>query len=347
MNAERVVQRVWFGDGVVPAVARAALWPASLVFGSAVRARSLLYDAKILEQRAAALPTVSVGNLTVGGTGKTPVSSWLAARLAERANPAIVLRGYGGDEIDVHRRLNPRVTVIANADREAAIVDAGLAGADVVVLDDAFQHRRVTRTADVVLLSVEQLMRPRRMLPAGPWREPLSAARRADLVILTRKSATPDDARWAEHAVQVTLGNVPTAIVHLAPDAIVDVADDTVRRPLADISGKRVLGIAAIGEPESFRRQLELLGAEVSLAAFPDHHAFTSDEIAALAARVPADGLVLCTLKDGVKLAARWPGPNRLWYVSQQLKVELGREEIDRLLQRVLDARTSTSNVPG
>src|SRR5687768_3928318 len=159
--------------------------------------RRHLYDSGVFRSEDPVLPAVSVGNLSSGGTGKTPFAAWLAAQLGQSARPAIALRGYGGDEAEVHRRLNPDVPVVVNADRAAAIREAQTLGADVVVLDDAFQHRRIARVADVVLLSTEQLMRPLRLLPAGPWREPLSAARRADLIVVTRKSASSADAQRA------------------------------------------------------------------------------------------------------------------------------------------------------
>ena len=95
---------------------------------------------------------MSVGNLTVGGTGKTPIAAWIAAGLLARdAHPAIVLRGYGGDETLVHKRLNPTIPVITNADRVAGVIEAQRQGADVAVLDDAFQHRRVQRLGPVLI----------------------------------------------------------------------------------------------------------------------------------------------------------------------------------------------------
>src|SRR6185503_10771123 len=242
----------------------------------------------------------------------------------------------------------PGIPVVANVDRAAAIQRAAWDGADVVVLDDGFQHRQIARVADVVLLSVEQLLRPRRLIPAGPWREPLESAARADLVVLTRKSASAQDAARARAVVATKAPLASMALVQLAPDALVD-ARTGEKRPL-DLRGTRVHAIAAVGEPELFRRQLEQLGAEVSLTAFPDHHPYTASDIAALARAVPADGMAICTLKDAVKLAQRWPGPSRLWYVSQQLLVEQGQEDIDRLLQRVLAARAaraSTSSAAG
>lgn len=340
------IEELWYGNGGAAAAARELLWPVSRVyeFGTAVRAR--LYDAAILKSEAPALATVSVGNLTVGGTGKTPFAAWLASRLGRSARPAIVLRGYGEDEVAVHRRLNPDVPVVANPDRAAAIREARARGADVAILDDAFQHRRIRRTADIVLLSAEQLVRPMRQLPTGPWREPLRAAKRANLIVVTRKSATTVDAERAVAMINVVTPQVPTAVVYLAPDRLVSATDDR-ELPVGRLRGAPVLAIAAIGEPSLFAQQLEQLGARVSLAAYRDHHAYSDAEIAAAAARVPADGLAVCTLKDAVKLAPRWPGPSRLWYVSQQLVVEQGAEHLDRLLKRVLDARAATAITAG
>src|SRR5690348_7442624 len=130
------------------------------------------------------LPTLSVGNVTVGGTGKTPVAAWIAAELIDRgARPAIVLRGYGDDEPLVHARLNPDVPVIVAPDRLEGIARAAASGADVAVLDDAFQHRRAQRTADIVLVSAERWTRTPRLLPAGPWRESLRALRRTSMIL--------------------------------------------------------------------------------------------------------------------------------------------------------------------
>jgi tetraacyldisaccharide 4'-kinase len=324
---------------------RVALWPLARAYDAAVSARSRLYDAGVLGATTPDLPTISVGNLTVGGTGKTPFSAWLASKLKARAHPAIALRGYGGDETQVHRRLNPDVPVVVNPDRGAAVREAKSHGADIVVLDDAFQHRRIARNADIVILSAEQLLRPHRMLPAGPWRERLPAARRADLLVVTRKSASPAETERATDMVRIAIPDVPIVVAYLAPDKLV--ASDDNMMATDRLRGAPVVAIAAIGEPELFKAQLEALGARVSLNAFRDHHSFADDEISAIAASVPADGFAVCTLKDAVKLASRWPGPSRLWYVSQQLVVEQGAEEIDRLLKRVLAARDATTTTAG
>lgn len=339
MNAH---ERLWFGDGAAPAVARGMLLLLAALYGTLAAARRRLYESGVLRVHEPVLPCVSVGNLTVGGTGKTPFAAWLAARLGERARPAIVLRGYGGDETAVHQRLNPGVPVFANPDRIAAVRDASAAGAQVVVLDDAFQHRRIARVADVVLLSVEQVMRRRRLLPAGPWREPRSAARAADLVVLTRKHGSTDAVRIAVGLVRADVPGVPVTSVHLAPLRLerLGQADS---QPLEVLRDAPVVAFAGIGEPDAFRSQLDRLGARTTLRAFRDHHAYTREDARALAAAVPEDALAVCTLKDAVKLAPLWPVSRALWYVSQQLVVEEGAEHLDRLCARVLARVTAAA----
>lgn len=340
-----MVERLWHSPGPLAAVARAALAPLSAAYGATMRARRRLYDAGILASEAAELPVISVGNLTVGGTGKTPVSAWLAGRLRDRARPAVLLRGYGDDEALVHQRLNPGMPVIVSPDRLAGVREARRAGADIVIADDAFQHRRMRRAADIVLLSVEQLGRSRRVLPAGPWREPIGAVSRADLVVLTRKAATLEEAR-AHAAALAASYQRPAAIVHIAPGALLNAADASVL-PLETLRGRDVLAVAGVGEPESFRLQLERLGARVRLAAFRDHHRYAAADAATLAARVPAGGFVVCTLKDAVKLAAFWPPSSPLWYVSQQLVVDEGAEHLNQLMDRVLATRTKAATTAG
>jgi tetraacyldisaccharide 4'-kinase len=335
------IEDLWYGRGAGSITVRVALWPLERAYDLAQGARSRMYDSGIFPAQLPALPTISVGNLTTGGTGKTPVAAWLASRLASVARPAIVMRGYGGDEPEVHKRLNPAVPVVVNANRGAAIVEAKELGVDIIVLDDAFQHRRIGRDADILLLSVEQLLRPRRLLPSGPWREPLSAAKRADLLVLTRKAASAKEAAAAADLVRSEVPGIPIVSVSLVPAALVSASGET--QSLEQLSGASVLAIAAIGEPTLFQRQLEGLGATVTLAAYRDHHTFSDAEVASLSRHVPPDGLAVCTLKDAVKLASRWPGPSRLWYVSQQLVVDQGAEHMDRLVQRVLDARAGAA----
>ena len=172
MPEMRGMERLWFSPDPAARALRAALMPLELLYAGAVTVRGKLYDSGVLATRAAAIPAVSVGNLTVGGTGKTPISAWLARQLVKRgATPAVVLRGYGNDETLVHRLLNPDIVVLTSTDRAAGIERAAERRCDMAVLDDAFQHRRAARVADVVLVSAERWGERRHLLPAGPWRE--------------------------------------------------------------------------------------------------------------------------------------------------------------------------------
>ena len=343
-DAANVVDRIWHGTDPVSRLARLALAPAAGLYRGIVAARGALYDLGVLPARRTVLPALSVGNLSVGGTGKTPVSAFIAARLRDRGGqPAIVLRGYGGDEPLVHATLNPDIPVVVSADRVAGVAKARVLGADVAVLDDAFQHRRADRWGDVVLVSADSWSAKQRLLPAGPWREPVRGLRRAALTIVTRKAATVGDAREVVAALKATVPNLATAIVWLAPGELHD-ARGTETRPLSEIAGKRLHVIAAIGDPGAFIRQLEMAGASsVTTSVFQDHYDFNVDDAARIALESGGAELVVCTLKDAVKLAPHWPAEAaRLWYVSQHVSVEQGLETLDGLLDGLLAARSNS-----
>jgi tetraacyldisaccharide 4'-kinase len=275
---------------------------------------------------------VSVGNLTVGGTGKTPFAAWLAAALAARgAHPAIVLRGYGDDEPLVHGILNPGVPVVITPDRVAGIAVARARGADIVVLDDAFQHRRAARDADIVLLSAD-LAGPVRPLPAGPWREPLTSLARATMIMVTRKSASPVRAKELLAHARRFAPAAAGAIVHLAAGRLVDwLSGET--RDLVVLREQSVLAACAIGDPRAFVSQLTEIGARVEVVAERDHHAYSAADATALARRAQSAAYVVCTLKDAVKLGPLWPREAPpLWYLSQAVVVESGVDELDRVV---------------
>jgi tetraacyldisaccharide 4'-kinase len=308
-----------------------------MAYRGAVAMRSWLYDAGLFPAENFSVGVVSVGNLSVGGTGKTPVAAWIARRLTEKGiKPGIVLRGYGGDETLVHERLNAHVPVIAASNRPRGIREAIAQGADVVILDDAFQHRRAGRDADVLLVDADSWSGAPRLLPAGPWREPLRSARRASLIIITRKTADRATVEAARRAVESAAPRVPIAVVHLAPGELRSTATGQ-SLPLHALRGADLTAIAAIARPESFFRQLTELGAVVRPHSFADHHAFTRKEARYLAAQASSSDFVVCTLKDAVKLESMWPAEaGSLWYVSQRLKIEDGQANIDRMLDGLL-----------
>jgi tetraacyldisaccharide 4'-kinase len=334
-----LLERAWFGRSATGALLRLVLTPAETIFRVAVGLRGAAYDHGLARTYLPGVPALSVGNLSVGGTGKTPVAAWFARRLREAGgHPAIVLRGYGGDEPLVHRALNPVVPVVIDADRVAGARTAVSRGADCLVLDDAFQHRRIARAADVVLVSADRWTGSHRLLPAGPWREPLSALGRATLILVTRKAVDETVARSVADQL-AHRARTPVATVALAIGALSrgEAGDEMAPEALA---GRRVLAISAVGDPGSYERQLESAGARVRAARFPDHHRFTAGDADTLADGLAPDELAVCTLKDHVKLAPLWPrAATALWYVSQRVAPESGASAIDQALDAVLRAR--------
>jgi tetraacyldisaccharide 4'-kinase len=305
--------------------------------------RSQLYSTGVLSSASTAVPALSIGNLTVGGTGKTPLAAYVATRLrTDGGRPAIVLRGYGEDEPLVHRALNPDVPVVVSPDRVAGSEAAARVGCDIVVFDDAFQHRRAQRVADIVVISADAWTdAPRHLLPAGPWRERLSAARRASLVAITRKAAGRDRADVVAASVARD-AQVPTAIVRLDVGELRAFGSDATA-PIDAVAGQSVLAITGIGNPGAFYAQLAARGAIVERVAFRDHHRFTTDDARTLAAAAARFDRVVCTLKDLVKLGPLWPGPSPLWYVSQRVDVETGADALDAVLKTTLDARFAST----
>ncbi|MFN8667521.1 MAG: tetraacyldisaccharide 4'-kinase [Gemmatimonadaceae bacterium] len=331
---------IWEGGGLGSRLARGALSPLAWLFGAGVAGRNALFDAGVLASRATAIPSISVGNLSVGGTGKTPVAADVARRLLEAgAHPALVLRGYGDDEPAVHAILNPDVPVLTSPDRVAACEAARARGCDVAVLDDAFQHRQARRVVDLVLVAAEQWGRSVRLLPAGPYREPASALRRASLLVVTRKTASAAEAREIAERLAAQAA-IPAATVAFGLDALRRVGGDGALRPLSSLGGQSVLAVTGIGAPRAFAAQLEGVGTRVELVSFPDHHHFDARDVARIMARAPRHNCVVCTLKDAVKLGTHWPRAGvPLWYVSQRLTVESGEAAYDAAIRRVLDAR--------
>jgi tetraacyldisaccharide 4'-kinase len=337
-----MIERIWRGEDRPARAARAALVPAERIFAVASGLRTLLYDAGWVKARRASIPVISVGNLTVGGSGKTPIAAWIARWLVDHgAQPAIVMRGYGEDEPLVHRTVNPDIEVVTGADRAAAVEEAARRGADIAVLDDGFQHRQLARDVDIVVVSADQWDDELHLLPAGPWREPLSAIRRANLVIVTRKAATEREVDRVHQAIATVAPRVRRVSVHLAPDELVRVGAGE-RAPLESLGSERITVVAAIGDPSAFFRQIEDRAQAIHPIAFRDHHRFTPVDVGRIVNASEGSARVVGTLKDTVKLRDLWPreAPG-LWYVSQRVVVERGVGGLEQLLETALRARTA------
>jgi len=342
-----VRQRVWAREGIDGKLAWMALWPLSVLFGVAIRLRSGAYAIGIFRAAKAALPVVSVGNLSVGGAGKTPFSLWLAGELQRRGrHPAIVLRGYGGsarqatvvasegsvlttveavgDEAIMLGRRFSGVVVAARRRSEGAAV-AQAQGCDVVVLDDGFQHRRLARDCDIVLVTSSRAS----LLPAGPLREPRSALRRADAVVRVRKGGEgPGD-----------LGVVAAPVFEatFAATALVEsVQGEWQERPLGLLAGRRVATVSGIADPGPFHDMVRQWEAEiVEMIALEDHHNYTVEDWRRIANQTRQVDLVLTTEKDLVKLEVFPFARKKLLALRIAPAVEGGTELVDLVCARI------------
>ena len=341
-----ISDRIWYGAGAPDRLARTALAPFGVAFGGVVAVRNALFDRGVLLQHAVELPTLSVGNLTVGGTGKTPIAAWFARELCSQgARPAIVLRGYGDDEPAVHRQLNPGVEVIVDKNRIRGIASAANRGCDVAVLDDGFQHRKAVRVEDVVLVSADRWRQPVRMLPAGPWREPVTSLQRATLLLVTRKTASRDQALSLLTTLAPATRSGAGAIVSLQIDGMHAVHGDG-RESVQHLGGMRALVVAGIADPVGLATQVRALGMHVELMRFPDHHRYTAADVSRIMVGAKASERVVCTLKDAVKLRVMWPRQGLpLWYFSQRVEVEHGSEVLEGVLRRLMAARRPTTPI--
>jgi tetraacyldisaccharide 4'-kinase len=335
MNAGARLQQLWYG----PAWRSIPLWPLSWIFGLLVAARRGLYSTGLLGRARIGVPVVVVGNLTVGGTGKTPVASWLVRELTRRGHRVgVVLRGYGGrharrvrtvqagddpaevgDEALLHARNHAHVVAIG-ADRVAAAQLAEDLGAEIVVCDDGLQHLRLGRDYEIVVVDAVRGFGNGRLLPAGPMREPARRLESADAVVLTR--------RGVEGASRVQPNHPFVAEARLALGAAVNLLSGE-GRELAGFRGAAVHAIAGVGNPNAFFDALREAGLDVIPHALPDHA-----RIDPLALPFPDDATVLMTEKDAVKCAAYaragW------WYVELDVNVERGtaRDLLTLVLER-------------
>jgi tetraacyldisaccharide 4'-kinase len=358
----------WWGAGAGGA-GRAlglALAPAEALFRLAVAARREAYDRGLVHVARAGVPVVSVGNLAVGGAGKTPATAAIATRLlARRRRVAILSRGYGatrtdlrvvsdgerillgadqgGDEPVLLARRLPGVSVLCGPRRaELARHAVDALGADVLLLDDGFQHRALARDLDVVLLDAADPFGNGRLLPAGPNREPVAALRRAGLAWLSRvdqaaASGGPEALERLRALARDATGAPPVESRH-APD---DLLDGTLERSLglATLRGRRVLLLSGLARPVSFRRTVEGLGAEVGAELrHPDHHRFTDADLdeAFRAAERSGCALVVTTEKDAVRLPERAARDERLAVVRISAEILRGGEGLDARLDAAL-----------
>ena len=313
------------------------------VYAPLVRGRNAWYDGPFAAVKRVGVPVVSVGNLTLGGTGKTPLVAWLVRWFQARGvRVAMVSRGYkaraGGPNDEAlelaaqlpgtpHVQTPHRVRGARQAIREHQ--------AELIVLDDAFQHRRIHRDLDIVLLDALEPFGMERVFPRGLLREPLCGLKRADVVVLSRSGAI--DAEQRAHIRRRAADLAPEALWLQAVERPCGLRSAAgLREDIARIAGRRIAAFCGIGNPTGFRHTLRTCGCQlVEFREFPDHHAYSAEDIESLCRW--ADGLpdvctVVCTHKDLVKLPREQLGAVPLRALAIELEITAGREEFEAKL---------------
>jgi tetraacyldisaccharide 4'-kinase len=339
--------------GIGAASARGLLRLAEAPYTFAVRYRNRRYDRDHTAIHRVGVPVVSVGNLTLGGTGKTPMVKWLARWFGARGmRVAIVSRGYGAaagqqnDEALELAQALPGVVQVQNPDRVAGAEQAITEfGSQLILLDDGFQHRRLARDLDIVLLDATEPFGFGHVFPRGKLREPIEGLRRADAVCLTRTDLVDQSVRALVRARVAALA--PQAAwceaAH-APRGLINASGGT--QSLAALDGARIAAFCGIGNPSAFRRALDGAGAQIiAWKQLPDHHRYTEVDQTDLAAAAEAAGaeLLVCTHKDLVKLSSDQLCGRPLWALAIEMQILAGANELERAMQHVADSMAGTS----
>jgi tetraacyldisaccharide 4'-kinase len=327
---------------------QAAAWRTALAVGegpyaAAVAWRNRRYDRGSAEVRRVSVPVVSVGNITLGGVGKTPLVEWLARWFRQRGvRVTLISRGYGAEAgarndeaLELEQKL-PDVPHVQNPDRvEAAEMAIEEFECQLILLDDAFQHRRIHRDLDLVVLDALEPFGFEHVFPRGALREPLSGLRRADAIVLSRADLISADeraairrrvARYAPRAAWVEMRHRPRVLL----------AADGREESLDRLREATVAAFCGIGNPAGFRRTLEGCGCRVlDLREFPDHHPYTRQDLESLAKWAAAQNgaeRIVCTHKDLVKIGETVLGPLPLWALVIGVEILAGQEELETLL---------------
>ena len=340
------------------------LWPFSLVYGAVAHLRARAYLQGILKPRRLNGTVISVGNVTVGGTGKTPMVLWIAERLAsEGKSVGILTRGYRGrqvasreeksaatgastsDEVRMLKsRLGDRVAVGVGPDRYANGRQLVKRGVNWFVLDDGFQHLQLARDVNIVLIDATNPFVGGRLLPCGRLREPRSALARADIVVITRSTHAP-----ALEAATQRETDAPIFYARPKLDAICSFTEGQLRGNVAPYALGKLFAFCAIGNPQAFLADLREWGLKVAgHKFFPDHHRFTDsddEEILRAAAATGATGLI-CTEKDLYNLHAIYYSKMPIFYCAISLHIDREEEFWKQVLAIANSRKDSQSKSP-
>jgi len=339
--------------GLAAAFLRLLLGIAASTYSLVIRLRNLLYSKGWLKAHRTNAAVISIGNITAGGTGKTPLVIWLCNQLSQNYKCAILTRGYRATENSKLKTQNffdepailvesrPDAKVIVNPDRVAGAAEAvGRFGTKVLIMDDGFQHRRLARDLDIIAIDATRPFGYGRILPAGLLREPAAALRRADAVVITR----------ADQVAEAQLTRLEHKIRHIKPNMIIATSihapvcaesADAGQISLEQLKAKKIFAFCGIGNPDAFLNTIKNLGANLAGSeVFDDHHHYTDDCLAQVceqAARLEAD-LVLTTQKDWTKIAPLLSAEKcpPFAYLAVEIRFSTGEDKLRRLIEDTL-----------
>jgi tetraacyldisaccharide 4'-kinase len=308
LNVEKVWEQICRGRGLVWGL---LLYPLSLIYGFI----SLMLRQGI-PQRSNGLKVISVGNLSMGGAGKSPLVIYLAGIL-KRQKLAVLTRGYAGDEAAMLEEALPGVAIVVDSNRLRAAERARSLGCRVAVLDDGFQRRHeLARDLDILVLDWQRQDIETQCLPAGRLREPILSATEADAVLVTH---APSD--WNSEALRAGLPLPYQGLrVFRADHQPIGLRSLTGKRQaLRWLRGRRVTAVSGIGRPEAFEASLRDLGANLQSLRFSDHHSYQASDL-------PKEGLIVSTAKDAVKLKTLAVPELEIWILEIEMQVSPKRE---------------------
>ena len=329
---------------------RAAMWLPSVFYSAAIRVRNLCYDSGVFKVHKVGVPVICVGNITTGGTGKTPLVIWLAEVLRQRGvKCAILTRGYKTrkgrlpDEPAMLAKACPDAQVVVNADRVAgARKGIGEYGAEALIMDDGFQHRRLARDLDIVAVDATCPFGGGFVLPAGLLREPLGALKRAGAIVITRSNQAPE---IQVHVLKERLRSInPRAAIARSVHVPINVRMlKGMSISIESLKGQNVYAFCGIGNPDGFFGMLRDMGLRLmGERVYDDHWDYSAADLKDIhdeAIGLGAD-IVLTTQKDWTKaaLAAAWEGdePLVLGYLDIRLEITEGKDRIMELVDKAV-----------
>jgi len=349
LSMRNTVIRVWKGElPFVRQLLLPLLYFASLIYGVCLKAREAMYRNGFMKINEMAIPVVSVGNITLGGTGKTPVVEKISRRLKEEGfSPAIITRGYGrekrgifpvntrehvardvGDEAYMLARKNP-IPVVVGSDRAGAVQLAmERFGADVAILDDGFQRRDIRKDLEILILSGSDAGAGKALFPLGSLREPITRVKDADVVLVSKDEAAGERPPFMRNKPAFRVKFRPLHLFHMKENLI---------GHYRYLEGKRVLAFSGLGDNESFFSLLGNLGARVvRTISFADHHRYTEKDMDDLRACADAEMLVT-TEKDAVKIQ-ELEYPQQLFYLAVEMEIE-GEERLFQLIREKIERK--------